>query len=43
MGIVNAQRTLNYIRVITEFISQPDIQPVVPMFGILVCAYAQLS
>ncbi|KDQ56457.1 glycoside hydrolase family 5 protein [Jaapia argillacea MUCL 33604] len=35
MGIANAQRTLNYIRIITEFISQPEYQPVVPMFGIV--------
>lgn len=35
MGMANAQRTLNYIRIITEFISQPEWQPVVPMFGIV--------
>ena len=35
MGIANAQRTLNYIHIITEFISQPEWQPVVPMFGII--------
>ncbi|KAK4701072.1 glucan 1,3-beta-glucosidase, partial [Phenoliferia sp. Uapishka_3] len=35
MGIVNAQRTLNYIRTITEFISQPQYTNVVPMFSVL--------
>lgn len=35
MGIANAQRTLGYIRIITEFISQPEYAPVVPMFGIV--------
>ena len=36
MGIANAQRTLNYIRILTEFICQPEIAAVVPLFGILV-------
>ncbi|KAG8910929.1 hypothetical protein FRC01_006043, partial [Tulasnella sp. 417] len=35
MGLANAQRTLDYLRVITEFISQPEFAPVVPMFGII--------
>ncbi|KAF5316968.1 hypothetical protein D9611_003607 [Ephemerocybe angulata] len=35
MGYANAQRGLNYIRVITEFISQPEWKNVVPMFSIL--------
>jgi glucan 1,3-beta-glucosidase len=35
MGIANAQRTLDYIRIITEFISQAEYQDVVPMFGIV--------
>jgi glucan 1,3-beta-glucosidase len=35
MGMANAQRGLNYIRIITEFISQPEWQEVVPVFGIL--------
>jgi glucan 1,3-beta-glucosidase len=35
MGIANAQRTLGYIRIITEFISQPEWQAVVPMFGVV--------
>lgn len=35
MGIANAQRSLDYIRVITEFISQPQYAPIVPMFGML--------
>lgn len=35
MGIANAQRTLDYIRSIAEFISQPEWQDVVPVFGIV--------
>jgi glucan 1,3-beta-glucosidase len=35
MGYANAQRTLDYIRIITEFISQPEYQDVIPMFGII--------
>ncbi|KAF5328072.1 hypothetical protein D9619_013626 [Psilocybe cf. subviscida] len=35
MGMANAQRALNYIRIITEFISQPEYRDVIPMFGIL--------
>ena len=35
MGYANAQRTLDYIRIITEFISQPQYSDVVVMFGIL--------
>ncbi|CAE6479170.1 unnamed protein product [Rhizoctonia solani] len=35
MGIANAQRTLNYLRIITQFISQPEYRDVVPMFGII--------
>ncbi|KAM0748715.1 glycoside hydrolase [Meredithblackwellia eburnea MCA 4105] len=35
MGLANAQRTLNYIRTITEFITQPEYLNVVPMFSIL--------
>ncbi|KAJ4471412.1 glycoside hydrolase family 5 protein [Lentinula aciculospora] len=35
MGIANAQRTLNYIRIITEFITQQEYLDVVPMFGIV--------
>jgi len=35
MGYANAQRTLNYIRIIAEFISQPQYRDVVPIFGIL--------
>ncbi|KAJ6608605.1 glycoside hydrolase superfamily [Mycena sp. CBHHK59/15] len=34
MGIANAQRSLNYIRTIAEFISQPQYKDVIPMFGI---------
>ncbi|KAJ6452459.1 glycoside hydrolase family 5 protein [Mycena sanguinolenta] len=35
MGIANAQRMLDYIRIITEFISQPEYVDVVQMFGIV--------
>jgi len=35
MGIANAERTLYYIRVLTEFISQPEYSNVVPIFGII--------
>ena len=35
MGMANAQRTLNYIRIFTEFISQPEYRDVVPMFSIM--------
>ena len=35
MGMANAQRALNYIRIITEFISQPEYTDVVPMFSIM--------
>ena len=35
MGLANAQRTLDYIRIITEFISQPEYRNVIPMFGVI--------
>jgi aryl-phospho-beta-D-glucosidase BglC (GH1 family) len=35
MGIANAQRTMDYLRIITEFISQPQYKDVVLMFGII--------
>ncbi|KAJ6533670.1 glycoside hydrolase superfamily [Mycena capillaripes] len=35
MGVANAQRALDYIRIIVEFISQPQYRDVVPVFGIL--------
>lgn len=35
MGIANAQRMLNYIRIITEFITQEEYLSVVPVFGII--------
>ena len=35
MGLANAQRSLNYIRIITEFISQPEWKDVVPVFSIV--------
>lgn len=34
MGIANAERSVDYIRVIAEFISQPEYRDVVPMFGV---------
>jgi glucan 1,3-beta-glucosidase len=33
MGYANAQRSLDYIRIIAEFISQPEYSNVVTMFG----------
>lgn len=35
MGIANAQRAMDYMRIFTEFISQPEYANVVPMFGIM--------
>lgn len=35
MGLANAQRTLYYLRVITEFISQPEYRDLIPIFGIV--------
>ncbi|KAJ7578638.1 glycoside hydrolase family 5 protein [Mycena floridula] len=35
MGVANAQRALNYIRILTEFISQPEYTDVVMMFSIM--------
>ncbi|KAH9936894.1 glycoside hydrolase [Epithele typhae] len=35
MGIANAQRTMDYIRYIAEFITQEEYEDVVPMFGVL--------
>lgn len=33
MGIANAQRTLTYLRIITEFVSQEEYRDVVGMYG----------
>ena len=35
MGLANAQRTLNYIRIFMEFFTQPEYTNVIPMFGII--------
>ncbi|GJN94706.1 hypothetical protein Rhopal_007797-T1 [Rhodotorula paludigena] len=35
MGVANAQRALNYIRTMVEFISQPEYTNVVPMFTVM--------
>lgn len=35
MGLANAQRTLYYIRIILEFIAQPEWINVVPMFTVV--------
>jgi glucan 1,3-beta-glucosidase len=35
MGIANAQRTLNLIRTLVQFISQDQYKDVVPMFGVI--------
>lgn len=34
MGYANAERSLDYIRILAEFISQPEYKDVVVMFGI---------
>jgi glucan 1,3-beta-glucosidase len=41
MGIANAQRSLNHLRLITQFISQPQYHDVVPMFGVINEAFLQ--
>ncbi|CAK5268466.1 unnamed protein product [Mycena citricolor] len=35
MGVANAERMLDYIRIIVEFISQPEWADLIPMFGIV--------
>ncbi|GAA6002074.1 glycoside hydrolase family 5 protein [Rhodotorula paludigena] len=40
MGVANAQRALDYIRTVTEFISQPEYKNVVPMFSVMNEPYA---
>lgn len=35
MGLANAERTLYYLRVLTEFFSQPEYRNLIPIFGIL--------
>jgi len=35
MGIANAQRALYYLRVLTEFISQPEYKDLITVFGIV--------
>ncbi|KZV83788.1 glycoside hydrolase [Exidia glandulosa HHB12029] len=35
MGLANAQRTMNYIRMITEFVSQDQYKNLVPIFGVV--------
>ncbi|KAJ3516166.1 hypothetical protein NLJ89_g1298 [Agrocybe chaxingu] len=35
MGLANAERTLYYIRVFTQFISQPQYRDLIPIFGIV--------
>lgn len=35
MGIANAQRTINYIRILTEFISQPEYNNLIAHFGVV--------
>ena len=35
MGLANAERTLNYIRIFVEFMTQPEYLNVIPMFSIL--------
>uniref|UniRef100_V5EQ05 glucan 1,3-beta-glucosidase n=2 Tax=Kalmanozyma brasiliensis (strain GHG001) TaxID=1365824 RepID=V5EQ05_KALBG len=40
MGRANGDRTLDYIRQVTQFISQPEIRNVVPMFSVINEPYA---
>ncbi|BGP44003.1 hypothetical protein JCM10450v2_008219 [Rhodotorula kratochvilovae] len=42
MGLANAQRALDYIRTVTEFISQPAYRNVVPMFSVMNEPYVQI-
>jgi glucan 1,3-beta-glucosidase len=35
MGYANAQRSLDYIRIIAEFIAQPQYRDVVAMYGVV--------
>ncbi|EJF57265.1 glycoside hydrolase [Dichomitus squalens LYAD-421 SS1] len=35
MGLANAERSLDYIRIVAEFVSQPEWRAVVPMFSML--------
>lgn len=35
MGVANAQRSLDYVRFLTEFISQPEWTNVIQMFGVI--------
>ncbi|KAI0322258.1 glycoside hydrolase [Amylostereum chailletii] len=35
MGYANAQRSLDYVRILAEFISQPQYKDVVTMFGVI--------
>ena len=35
MGLANAQRMLNYIRIFTEFFSQPEWSQLILIFGIV--------
>ncbi|TFK50803.1 glycoside hydrolase family 5 protein [Heliocybe sulcata] len=35
MGVANAQRALDYVRIIAEFIAQPEYQNVIPIFGMV--------
>jgi len=35
MGIANAQRALNYIRIFGEFFSQPEYSNLVGIFGVM--------
>ncbi|KAI0628401.1 glycoside hydrolase [Trametes polyzona] len=35
MGLANAERSLDYMRIITEFISQPEWKDLIPVFGLI--------
>jgi hypothetical protein len=42
MGFANTQRMLDYIRIIVEFISQPEYKDLIPMFGMFLSSHIDL-
>ncbi|KAH7103865.1 glycoside hydrolase [Auriculariales sp. MPI-PUGE-AT-0066] len=43
MGYANAQRSIDYMRIIVEFISQPQYKNVVPLFGLINEPFVELE
>ena len=35
MGLANAERSFSYMQTLAAFVSQPEIAPIVPLFGIV--------